>query len=584
MTALPAWAEWNEHGAGSPWTVGIEEEVMLLDPDGWALASRIDDVLPVLSRDVADHAAAETHGSALELFSGPHPTARGAAEELARLRAGLAADLAPLGLRAAVAGTHPFAQWSDVEVSPGARYQSIYDSMRELARREPTFALHVHVAVPDPEAAIRALRGLRVHVPLLLALAANSPFWQGRDTGLASARVPVFGTFPRVGIPRPFNAYPEYVEAIDVLLRCGAFPEPTFLWWDVRLQPKLGTIEVRIMDAQTRAADNAALAALVQSIVRLEALEGFADEEIACRPEVLDENRFLATRDGMQAEFLDPERAGRRPAAEILEELLAALGPHAAALGSESELAAVPALAAEPGYHRQRLLAGVAQGDDDRARARRPGLRAGDRLQRRAGGAGRGLAGPADRGAGLELVRVVRVALAEVGGPHPQAVVLVLPDVRQLVGDEVVGDLGERFAQQDQVAHVVAVEALEPRQGEEPARVEDPDLAGVERPRVEREPRQPRARPGRSPRAPPARGRAGPGARTPRSPRQRGEPPPRLLVERAEQRRDVGGQRLAGEGALVGRAGGVARDREPRGGEERARADGSRARAPAAAA
>ena len=363
VTALPAWAEWNEHGAGSPWTVGIEEEVMLLDPDGWALASRIDDVLPVLSRDVADHAAAETHGSALELFSGPHTTARGAAEELARLRAGLAADLAPLGLRAAVAGTHPFAQWSDVEVSPGARYQSIYDSMRELARREPTFALHVHVAVPDPEAAIRALRGLRVHVPLLLALAANSPFWQGRDTGLASARVPVFGTFPRVGIPRPFNAYPEYVEAIDALLRCGAFPEPTFLWWDVRLQPKLGTIEVRIMDAQTRAADNAALDALEQSIVRLEALEGYADEEIACRPEVLDENRFLATRDGMQAEFLDPERAGRRPAAAILEELLAALGPHAAALGSESELAGVPALAAEPGYHRQRLLAGVAQGD-----------------------------------------------------------------------------------------------------------------------------------------------------------------------------------------------------------------------------
>src|SRR6185436_15797274 len=169
----------------------------------------------------------------------------------------------------------------------------------------------------------------------------------GRDTGLASARVPVFGTFPRVGIPRPFNAYPEYVEAIDALLRCGAFPQPT-----------LGTIEVRIMDAQTRAADNAALAALVQSIVRLEALEGYADEEIACRPEVLDENRFLATRDGMRAEFLDPERAGRRPAAEILEELLAALGPHAAALGSESELAGVPALAAEPGYHRQRLLAG----------------------------------------------------------------------------------------------------------------------------------------------------------------------------------------------------------------------------------
>ena len=363
MSGLPAWAEWNTDAAASPWTVGIEEEVMLLDPDGWALASRIDDVLPALSQDVADHAAAETHGSALELFSGPHATARGAAEELARLRAGLAADLDPLGLRAAVAGTHPFAQWSDVEISPGARYQSIYDSMRELARREPTFALHVHVAVPDPHAAVRALRGVRVHIPLMLALAANSPFWQGRDTGLASARVPVFGAFPRVGIPRPFDCYADYVEAIDMLLRCEAFPEPTFLWWDVRLQPRLGTIEVRIMDAQTRLADTGALTALVQCAVRLEATGGFVDEAIACRPEVLDENRFLASRDGMRAEFLDPAREGHRPVREILDELLAACAPHAAALGCEAELAAVPALAAEPGDHRQRMLAGVAQGE-----------------------------------------------------------------------------------------------------------------------------------------------------------------------------------------------------------------------------
>ena len=363
MTSLPDWAAWNPAGAEAPWTLGAEEEVMLLDPTDWSLASRIDDVLPVLSRDVADHAAAETHGSAVELFTRPHATVAGAAGELADLRAGLAADLQPLGLRAAVAGTHAFAQWRDIEVSPGARYQSIYDTMRELARREPTFALHVHVAVPDPESALRALRGLRVHVPLLLALSANSPFWQGRDTGLASTRVPVFGAFPRVGIPRAFDSYAEYVEAVDVMLRCSAFPEATFLWWDVRLQPKLGTIEVRIMDAQTRAADNAELLALVQSLVRLEATEGFASEQISRRPELLDENRFLATRDGMRAEFLDPEGETRRPVRDILDEVLEACAPHAALLGCESELRSVPLLADEPGYARQRVLAGVRQGD-----------------------------------------------------------------------------------------------------------------------------------------------------------------------------------------------------------------------------
>ena len=360
MSALPAWARWNPESAEAPWTVGVEEEVMLLDPSDWSLASRVDDVLPVLSRTVAASASAETHGSALELASRPHATAAAAAAELAQLRAGLADDLAPLGLRAAAAGTHPFAQWSEVEVSEGARYQSIYETMRELARREPTFALHVHVAVPDADAAVRALRGMRVHVPLLLALAANSPFWQGRDTGLAAARVPVFGSFPRVGIPRAFASYGEYVEAVDILLRCDAFPEPTFLWWDVRLQPRFGTLEVRIMDAQTRTADNAALAALVQCAVRLEATEGFGS---AAHPEVLDENRFLAMRDGMRADLIDVRTETRRPAQEILDELLAACAPHAAELGCEDELATVGALAADTGDHRQRLLAGVAQGD-----------------------------------------------------------------------------------------------------------------------------------------------------------------------------------------------------------------------------
>ena len=363
MTRLPSWAEWNPGAAGAPWTVGLEEEVMLLDPRDWSLASRIDDVLPALPAEVAERAAPETHGSALELASRPHATVGEAVAELAGLRDGLAAALAPLELRAGVCGTHPFAQWSEVEVSPGARYRLIYDSMRELAHREPTSALHVHVAVPDAESAVRALRGLRVHVPLLLALAANSPFWQGRDTGLASARVPIFGTFPRVGIPRKYGSYAEYVEAVDVLLRCGAFPEPTFLWWDVRLQPKLGTIEVRIMDAQTRVGDNAALAALVQCAVRLEATEGYADEAIAARPEVLDENRFLATRDGMRAQFIDPEDATRRPVADILDELLAACAPHAAELGCDAELATAAVLAAEPGDHCQRMLAGVAQGE-----------------------------------------------------------------------------------------------------------------------------------------------------------------------------------------------------------------------------
>src|SRR6185503_7587225 len=168
--------------------------------------------------------------------TGVHGTVPEAAAELKALRAALAEHLADLGLRAAAAGTHPSTVWSETVVSSHERHKLVYGSMRELARREPTFALHVHVGVSDPEDAIRLAGRMRAHLPLLLGLSANSPFWQGRDTGLASARTPLFQAFPRVGIPRAFDSYTHYVEAVDLLIAGGAFPEPTFLWWDVRPQ------------------------------------------------------------------------------------------------------------------------------------------------------------------------------------------------------------------------------------------------------------------------------------------------------------------------------------------------------------
>ena len=352
------WSDWNPAGAEAPWTVGIEEEVMLLEPRDWSLTSRSEEVLAGLPHDMIERTAAETHGSALELATEPHADIPSAAAQLRELRSGLTSVLEPIGIRAAVSGTHPFTRWEDVEVSPGARYQFLYSSMRELARREPTFGLHVHVAVPNPEMAVRSYNRMRAHLPMLLALAGNSPFWQGRDTGLCSMRTPLFQAFPRVGIPRLFRSYADYVEGVDVLLRCDAFPEPTFLWWDVRLQPRFGTLEVRVMDAQTRVADTAAITAFVQCLVRLEALEGHAGHGLVTRPEVLEENRFIAARDGMAAELIDPGLERRRPAREWLEELLVACTPHAADLGCVEELGSVRELAAATGAVRQRSRAG----------------------------------------------------------------------------------------------------------------------------------------------------------------------------------------------------------------------------------
>jgi glutamate---cysteine ligase / carboxylate-amine ligase len=348
----PAWANWAPAHQLGPYTVGIEEEVMLLDETSWALAHRIDSVLPRLPRAGSESFTAETHGSALEIQTGVHARVDAAVEELATLRGELDAVLRPLSMRAAGAGTHPFAVWQEIVVSAGERYQFVYGSMRELARREPTFGLHIHVGVPGTEAAIHATNRLRTHIPLLLALSVNSPFWQGRDTGLASARTPLFQAFPRVGIPRAFADYAEYVETVDVLIRCDAVPEPTFLWWDVRPQPRFGTVEVRIMDAQTTLADTAAIAALVQCIVRAE-IEGGDHLERPMPQEVLEENRFLAARDGMGTELIEPELGRRVPARELLADLVAVCRPHAKALGCVAELDDVIRLGERTGAQHQ---------------------------------------------------------------------------------------------------------------------------------------------------------------------------------------------------------------------------------------
>ncbi len=330
---------------------------MLLVPPEWSLAYRADAVVRGLRGALATHTGTETHGSALELRTDPHETVAAAIAQLQHLRAALGGQLDAIGLRAAVAGLHPFATWRETRISERERYRFLYASMRELARREPTFALHVHVAVPSAEQAVLAANRMRSHLPLLLALSANSPFWQGRETGLASARTSVFGAFPRVGPPRVFLDYEDYVTTVDTLLHHEAFPDPTHLWWDVRLQPRFATVEVRIMDAQSTVADAAALTALVQCLVRMEADPDSDSEAAGELPEVLSENRFLAARDGAGAKLIDAKQGCRVPVAELLDSVLDRCAAHAQELGCVAELEGTRHLAADPGSARQVALA-----------------------------------------------------------------------------------------------------------------------------------------------------------------------------------------------------------------------------------
>ncbi len=355
----PAWARWSAD-LDRRYTLGAEEELMLLRPPGNLLAESSDMVLAWLSEDLVRQTFQETHAGVLEVVTGIHVDVAGAAAELAALRLRLAGELRAIGLRAASAGVYPLAGLSETQNSDAPRYHRLAESLRFLARREPTMALHVHVGVPDAEDAVRLFNRMRARVPVLLALSANSPFAAGRDSGFASARTAIFGGFPRTGTPRAFACYADYVEAIDGLIAPGAIPDHTFLWWDLRLQPALGTVEVRVMDAQPSVADSAALIALVQSLARLELDGEQRDAEVD--PEILAENRFLAARDGLDARLIDPARPRLVPVRTLLEELLAQCRPHAEALGCAAELADVSRLAVANGADRQRRW--LTEGDD----------------------------------------------------------------------------------------------------------------------------------------------------------------------------------------------------------------------------
>ena len=346
LEACPPWARWNGERERR-YTLGVEEELMLLERGSNALAQSSDRVLARLSDELSLSTSPETHAGVIELRTAIHTRVGGTVAELSALRHRLAQEVGAMGSVAA-AGAYPLTLLEETAVSGAARYRLLGDSLRSLARRAPTMALHVHVGVPDAEDAIRLLNGLRRSVPILIALSANSPFWQGRDGGFDSMRTLIFQAFPRTGPPRCFSGYADYVNSLDAMIGAGAVPDPSFFWWDVRPQPKLGTVEVRAMDAQSTLAEVTPLVALIQSLSRLE-LEGDWPQP-APGAEILAENRFLAARDGMDARLVEPTTGQLIPVRAMLDRCR----PHALALGCASELEQVQRLAATNGARRQR--------------------------------------------------------------------------------------------------------------------------------------------------------------------------------------------------------------------------------------
>jgi carboxylate-amine ligase len=295
------------------WAVALTEQAMVLDPTRWSLVGDVTEIVPALPPSLSRSVRPSAGDTALELHTGTHATVGPAVAELGSLRGRLTAALCRAGLRAAAAGAHPSADWS----TTGHR------------REEPTFALHVAVAVPDFGRATLAHDRLRNHLPLLLALAANSPFLRGRETGLSSARG-------------------------------HALQDPSA---DARLRPDRGLLELQVMDAQTRLCDAGALAALVQCLVRMEATRPVRRSDRRAKLETVVSGRARAATRGMGAALHDPRQGQDRPARELATELVDACTEHAVALGCLKELERVRLLAARPGDVQQRARARLRPGE-----------------------------------------------------------------------------------------------------------------------------------------------------------------------------------------------------------------------------
>ena len=339
--------------ASEDFTVGIEEEFGILDPETRSLTQRFEELRD--SAAAQDHVlgesiAGELISSEIEIRSGRGATLTDALAHQREVRARLFRRAAEHNLLLAATGTHPWSAWQEQRIIDTEHYRRVEDGLKYVAWRNNTFSVHVHVGVRGADRAIAVCDRLRELLPELLALSANSIFLDGRDSGLQTVRTQIFTkSFPRCGIPDAFGSFAAYKDYVDFLVKTGSIVEATQLWWSVRPHHQFGTVEVRICDAQSTAEESTALVSLIVACVAQAAMdydEGIRPEPISGM--LIEENFWRAIRHGLDGKMIDLERGEEYPAAAIGDRLMAWTAPARAALGIE------PALSAENGAQRQR--------------------------------------------------------------------------------------------------------------------------------------------------------------------------------------------------------------------------------------
>ena len=324
---------------GTPFTLGIEEELMICDAETLELAQAIEVIVGDLPEGLPGEVKPELMQSVLEVATRPCANITEAADQLRELRRCVREVAARNGLAIGAAGTHPSARYEDQLIVDRPRYRELAAELRWIAEQEVIFGTHVHVGIDDAEKAIYVADGMRGYLPLLLGMSSNSPLWQGKTTGMMSSRTPVFRAFPRVGIPPYYGTWEIYSHRVEQMMKGGAIPDYTYLWWDVRPHPNLGTIELRVFDQQTRVEHTIGFAAFALALAHRLALayeEGVPSIEYP--HELIDDNKVRAALLGIEGRLIDFDQGLEVPAEEMTLGVIEDLRENARALGCEDEL------------------------------------------------------------------------------------------------------------------------------------------------------------------------------------------------------------------------------------------------------
>jgi carboxylate-amine ligase len=304
-------------------TLGIEEEFQVIDPETYELKSHIQAMFAEGTARLHDQMKRELHDPVIEVGTPICSDIGEARREVTRLRGEIISLAHRNGLRVASAGTHPFTHWNTVPITPGAHYDRLVEDLQMIARANLIFGLHVHVGIEDDDARIAIMNAVRYFLPHIFALSVNSPFWIGQNTGWKSFRSKIFERFPRTGLPDYFGSWSEYQEFLNTLIATGCIADGKKIWWDVRVHPYFPTLEFRICDAQMRVDEVICLASFFQAVTyKLWKLYDRNQGWRLYRRSLINENKWRAARFGLDGKLIDLGKRTEVPTEELLVELL----------------------------------------------------------------------------------------------------------------------------------------------------------------------------------------------------------------------------------------------------------------------